>query len=955
VDVAEMERRFSCCMIAILIFGSLSVISFLHPIVMNVNGSPQFSSTEGSPTNYTLTIEASTGGTTDPPAGNHEYPSNTQVCVTAYAASGYCFDHWFFDAWNCTQNPVNVTMDTNHLLRPTFIPTAQIISVNFVNTTYRIAPSDRSGWLSTGQSAEVMLSGIDFNNTGGPLLFNHPAGIATDGHHLLVADRDNNRILVWNTIPTSNSPPDLVLGQKNFYANNPGHGLDGLNWPSQVSISGGKVVVADSYNNRILIWNTFPTENGQPADLELVGQGDQNKLADISWPWGVWTDGTKLVVSSTGGGLVLVWNTFPTQNNQSADIYLTASGKFGTPRMITSDGAHLMVGDHNAKVSSPDVTGTFVWNTFPTENDQPYSYFAPASSAWGAVAGFNCACGVILPDGRTILLGEALYIFDLFPQNDSVTPDVTINGAGDTSFGGGIGSDVAVVGTCLFLELCNPNKIVVFNSIPISADASPDFVIGAPDLSVNTLAANYFFTNPVPATDGKSLFVASDFDSKLYVYRRLPDQSNAHPDVVYDFQAAGSPGFPPWAISLYNGTLVLAGAQKVYIWTELPFGQPPDICFSGVIGNVTFQELEGVAEDADHFYLADAAAGKIYVWNGIPMNGSVNPAFVLSTDGPTRLSSDGEHLVVATTYSNPGGSIRIYDLSNLTAESQPVTLWNYGMFNLPEDAIVAQGRLFVADTCFNRVLVWNSITSAMNGSSADVVLGCTGDTDTCRNDPEIGNDRLFWPAGIAFDGNYLWVGEFKFSGRLLRFGVGTAPSFVPRTEHYNIQAGTQSFTASLETNSSTSTLEFSLSTKSINVNISSPTSSYVNATFPSVLLGGTLAAYVDGSPVTPVVFQGSTGTSAYLVVQSGTHSVRIMATEAVPEFTVPVLICMLLVSTIFGAIFPRIKRRRADFTSERLKLGFKSLLNQAWTLILGQEKKNSAIQFRCLGDIAASS
>jgi len=34
---------------------------------------------------------------------------------------------------------------------------------------------------------------------------------------------------------------------------------------------------------------------------------------------------------------------------------------------------------------------------------------------------------------------------------------------------------------------------------------------------------------------------------------------------------------------------------------------------------------------------------------------------------------------------------------------------------------------------------------------------------------QIGIDKLFWPGAVSFDGNYLWVGEFKFSGRILRF------------------------------------------------------------------------------------------------------------------------------------------------------------------------------------------
>ena len=47
-------------------------------------------------------------------------------------------------------------------------------------------------WFRTGQNADLMLSGVDFNNTGGPLLFNHPSGIASDGTHFLLCDRFNN-------------------------------------------------------------------------------------------------------------------------------------------------------------------------------------------------------------------------------------------------------------------------------------------------------------------------------------------------------------------------------------------------------------------------------------------------------------------------------------------------------------------------------------------------------------------------------------------------------------------------------------------------------------------------------------------------------------------------------------------------------------------------------------------
>ncbi len=136
---------------------------------------------------------------------------------------------------------------------------------------YKYVKEKPTGWFETGQDADIMLSGIDFNNTGGALLFNHPKGIASDGKRLILSDTYNNRVLIWNNMPMRNQEPDLVLGQKNFITNNPGNGLGNLNWPVDVATDGNRVLVADSYNHRILIWDSFPSVNGQEADIVLQG------------------------------------------------------------------------------------------------------------------------------------------------------------------------------------------------------------------------------------------------------------------------------------------------------------------------------------------------------------------------------------------------------------------------------------------------------------------------------------------------------------------------------------------------------------------------------------------------------------------------------------------------------------------------------------------------------------
>lgn len=624
-----------------------------------------------------------------------------------------------------------------------------------VASSYSVAPGNLSGWFTSGQEADIMLSGIDFNNSGGPLLFNHPKGIATDGIHLLLADGNNNRVLIWNTLPAGNTPPDIVLGQPDFITNYPGTDRGQMNWPVSVATDGKHVVVTDTYNDRILIWNQFPTQNGAPADIVLDGKtgfqfGNPSKNG-FSWPWGVWTNGEKLVVSSTMGGYVLIWNTFPTNDNQSADLYLTAGGDMGTPRTITSDGESLIIGDHNARNTGSEI-GNFFWKSFPTSDDAPYEFFRPdpidSRAAWMQ--------GAFTSDGKLVMLGSTLHVWNSFPANASEPPSVSISGF---QFAGGDGAGLAIAENKIYVSLYNGNRVVVYSNLPTNSQQEPDFAIGSPDIYTNTLDTHYIITNGVPATDGKSLFISSDFDRRLYVWKQIPDQSGAYPDVVYSLPEA------PWDNALWNNTLVLAGRDTVMIWQNLPLdGQFPDVNLQGSIGGIAFRDLKGVALDDKYFYLSDFEANQVYVWEGIP-DAETPPIFSISVNGPWRLSSDGEYLAVTSIYNH---AVYIYRVEEMSANAdQLATVGGPGNFNLPQGAIVAHGSLFIADTNFNRVHVWKNVADAISGEDPDVILG-KGGFDV---PPLQLKDAFFWPGAIAFDGSYLWVGEFKFGNRLLRFSV----------------------------------------------------------------------------------------------------------------------------------------------------------------------------------------
>jgi uncharacterized repeat protein (TIGR02543 family) len=68
---------------------------------------------------YTLTIAAGTGGTTNPSPGTYTHDSGTQVSITATPNSGYQFSGWS-GAASGTTNPITITMDNDKSVTASF-------------------------------------------------------------------------------------------------------------------------------------------------------------------------------------------------------------------------------------------------------------------------------------------------------------------------------------------------------------------------------------------------------------------------------------------------------------------------------------------------------------------------------------------------------------------------------------------------------------------------------------------------------------------------------------------------------------------------------------------------------------------------------------------------------------------------------------------------------------------
>lgn len=180
----------------------------------------------------------------------------------------------------------------------------------------------------------LLESTLFYGDEGNPLLA--PRGVWINQGALFVSDTGQNRVFIWKQFPTSkHQTPDVTLGQLNAEDTKRNSGVavsaSTMHYPSGIWSDGQQLMVADAWNHRVLIWKTLPTTNGQPADIVLgqkdfqsnepnvVGVGNEPTSRSLNWPYGVFSDGTRLWIADTGNRRVLYYDRIPTKNYQEAD------------------------------------------------------------------------------------------------------------------------------------------------------------------------------------------------------------------------------------------------------------------------------------------------------------------------------------------------------------------------------------------------------------------------------------------------------------------------------------------------------------------------------------------------------------------------------------------------------------------------------------------------------------
>lgn len=218
--------------------------------------------------------------------------------------------------------------------------------------------------VDAGAPADFVLGQPDFASTTpgtSALKFALPVGVFVGEGRLVVSDSGNNRVLIWNSVPTAAMAPDVVVGQASADSNAAGTSDSALSFPTAAVIANGRLIVVDQNNNRVLMWNSVPATNGEAADI-VIGQPDfatraaDDEANEMSRPASVWSDGFQLLVADSGNHRVLYWVQLPQQNGDDADYVLgqsafsrsgagSSSVTMRTPFGVTSDGTSIYVAD----------------------------------------------------------------------------------------------------------------------------------------------------------------------------------------------------------------------------------------------------------------------------------------------------------------------------------------------------------------------------------------------------------------------------------------------------------------------------------------------------------------------------------------------------------------------------------------------------------------------------------
>ncbi len=406
---------------------------------------------------------------------------------------------------------------------------------------------------------------------------NEPFSLSGDASRFIVADKGNHRVLIFNSHPTTSTPTPAAVVGTGLATNPPSAGT--LNLPHAAHTDGTRLYVADMENNRVLIWNTIPTTNGQAADV-VLGQDTFNTTTTNIERWnpkfhfkspsGSSVSNHFLAVADTLNHRVLLWKNYPDDDGAAPYAVVGQPSEEATTAMTDTDDEtflhslnrptgvaiheveeadgtqilKMIICDYlnsrlvvhpNLTVKSPasdwTLTNNFQRNRIGETPLTPYILSGANHTLPGGARPIS-----IFFDGQRVLVSTSnhqVLVWNRF-QDVGLIGDARILGTGEAgttqnqlSSPRGVFSD----GTRIFVVDTGNRRVMVWNSLPEADGANADLVIGQPDFDTVTANSDQPHSpRGVTVSDEGKLFVSDHLRHRILVWNTVPTTNGVAPD-----------------------------------------------------------------------------------------------------------------------------------------------------------------------------------------------------------------------------------------------------------------------------------------------------------------------------------------------------------------------------------------------------------------------------------------
>ena len=570
---------------------------------------------------------------------------------------------------------------------------------------------------------------------------------------LLLAGRFDNRVLIWNTYPQSGADEaDILIGKSNFYDSGSGCAQNRLYRPSQIWSDGNRIVIADRDNNRILIYNSWPTSNLPNADI-VLGQPDFSTCSvntgglsnqSLSQPYGVTSDGTRLFVADYANNRILIWDEFPTTNQEPADQV----------------------------IGQPD----FISNTANNGGISASSLYSPE----GITYYDNSLYVTDYTNNRVFRFDVSADPIDKTADQVIGQPDFLTVSSGTTSTKMYQPDGISIGGGKMCISEWNNNRVLLYNTVPAASNPAADKVFGQLSFTLRTSFTPQTMGNNTLSfpsgcfTDGNRVIIADYGPQRTLFLNSWPTGTNGT-DIGADF-VIGKSSFIHWFTEfMYADDDIVGGVTSIYSYQDKLFVGDSYLrrltIFDGTV-NGNEKSADIVAGQADFNTALTWYPSREYL--------ATTPQSQYSLR-PTDITVIEDHLIVSEydrppSPTNGEGGHRISIFNQIPNSNTPAIDYVIGQpdfithtsntggissssINFPQGLNSYQDKLFVADSNNHRILIYNDFINKLSSNpiSADAVLGQPDMISNTANNGGLSGYSLNRPYDIFFDGSNLLI------------------------------------------------------------------------------------------------------------------------------------------------------------------------------------------------------